>query len=229
MFLLPLYSQFLISDKELRVPKTSREQVLRAALDLLNDEGLDRLSTRRLAQRLGIESPALYWHFKNKAELLSAMAQEISNVGHNVPIPKGTRGWRLWFAENARTFRLSLLAYRDGARVHAGTRPSENDLARITPKVTYLIRVGFSRDDALTALYIGGQYTLGSVLEEQARSAYLTEGNESTSALPKKVREVSEAMTMSFHNGAESAFEFGLQLLIDGLDALRLRTREAKR
>ena len=51
--------------------KLSRETVIRAALDLLNEVGVDGLSTRRLAERLGVQQPALYWHFKNKRELLT--------------------------------------------------------------------------------------------------------------------------------------------------------------
>ena len=54
--------------------KLSRETVIRAALDLLNEVGVDGLSTRRLAERLGVQQPALYWHFKNKRELLDALS-----------------------------------------------------------------------------------------------------------------------------------------------------------
>ena len=47
--------------------KLSRETVIRAALDLLNEVGVDGLSTRRLAERLGVQQPALYWHFRTSA------------------------------------------------------------------------------------------------------------------------------------------------------------------
>ncbi|HGE7262434.1 TPA: TetR family transcriptional regulator, partial [Serratia marcescens] len=57
--------------------RLTRETVLRGALALLNEIGIDALSTRRLAQHLGVQSPTLYWHFKNKAELLKAMAETI--------------------------------------------------------------------------------------------------------------------------------------------------------
>ena len=55
--------------------KLQRDAVIRTALDLLDEVGIDGLSTRRLAERLGVQSPALYWHFKNKRALLDAMAK----------------------------------------------------------------------------------------------------------------------------------------------------------
>ena len=53
--------------------KLQREAVIRTALELLNDVGMEGLTTRRLAERLGVQQPALYWHFKNKTEVLTAM------------------------------------------------------------------------------------------------------------------------------------------------------------
>ncbi|WFR67498.1 TetR family transcriptional regulator [Curtobacterium flaccumfaciens] len=48
--------------------KLERERVIQEALDLLDEVGLDKVSTRALARRLGVEQPSLYWHFRNKAE-----------------------------------------------------------------------------------------------------------------------------------------------------------------
>jgi len=49
--------------------KMNRESVVGAALDLLDEVGLDAVSTRRLAKRLGVEQRSLYYHFRNKKEL----------------------------------------------------------------------------------------------------------------------------------------------------------------
>ncbi|MBZ8143936.1 TetR family transcriptional regulator, partial [Rubrivivax gelatinosus] len=51
-------------------PRLHRDDVLRAALGLLNEVGIDALTTRRLAERLGVQSPTLYWHFESRAALL---------------------------------------------------------------------------------------------------------------------------------------------------------------
>ncbi|HNG17360.1 TetR family transcriptional regulator, partial [Accumulibacter sp.] len=54
--------------------KLQPNTVIRAALDLLNEVGVDGLTTRKLAERLGVQQPALYWHFRNKRALLDALA-----------------------------------------------------------------------------------------------------------------------------------------------------------
>ena len=54
--------------------RLDRERVVRAALALLDEVGLDGLTLRRLAQDLGVKAPALYWHVASKADLLHEMA-----------------------------------------------------------------------------------------------------------------------------------------------------------
>ena len=54
-----------------------RQTVVRAALRLLDRAGLDGLTVRKLAGELGVQAPALYWHFKNKEELLEEMATTV--------------------------------------------------------------------------------------------------------------------------------------------------------
>ncbi|HLY78819.1 MAG TPA: TetR family transcriptional regulator, partial [Caulobacteraceae bacterium] len=46
-----------------------RRKIVETALGLLDDVGMDGLSTRRLAAELGVKGPSLYWHFKNMREL----------------------------------------------------------------------------------------------------------------------------------------------------------------
>ena len=49
--------------------KLDRQQIVDAALDLLNEVGIDQLSTRLLAQRLKVQQPALYWDFASKGAI----------------------------------------------------------------------------------------------------------------------------------------------------------------
>src|SRR5215510_10070741 len=51
-----------------------RETVVREALEQLDEVGLEGLTLRRIAKTLGVQAPALYWHFRNKQELLDEMA-----------------------------------------------------------------------------------------------------------------------------------------------------------
>ncbi|EBR7419052.1 TetR family transcriptional regulator, partial [Salmonella enterica] len=52
--------------------KLDKGTVIAAALELLNEVGMDSLTTRKLAERLKVQQPALYWHFQNKRALLDA-------------------------------------------------------------------------------------------------------------------------------------------------------------
>ncbi|MFF1574362.1 TetR/AcrR family transcriptional regulator C-terminal domain-containing protein [Leifsonia sp. NPDC058292] len=181
--------------------KISRETVIAQALDLLDEVGLDAVSTRRLAARLGVEQPSLYWHFRKKEDLLAAMAEAAMLPHTSVPLPQLPADWRAWFLDNTRSFRRTLLARRDGARLHAGLIPSA-DLDRITQKMRFLTASGVPELDAQMAMLTASRFTVGSVLEEQAETVSDT-GVEPPADLPKIDH--------------TTAFEAGLALILDGL------------
>lgn len=61
-----------------RKPLLSRERIVEKASALVDAEGLDAVSTRRLAAELGVSGPSLYNHFRNKDEILDAVADAVS-------------------------------------------------------------------------------------------------------------------------------------------------------
>src|SRR5512143_581135 len=95
-------------------------QVVRAALALLDEVGIDELTMRRLAERLGVQAASLYRHVKDKDELLALLADEIAG---EIPLPARSGGWRDRLVEAAWNVRRGLKAHRDAARVLAGTAP----------------------------------------------------------------------------------------------------------
>lgn len=179
--------------------KLNRDVVIAEALDLLDEVGLDAVSTRQLAKRLGVEQPSLYWHFRKKEELLSAMAEAAMAPHATAALPSAGDDWRAWFLENSRGFRRTLLMRRDGARLHAGLIPGATDLGRVTHKMAFLIAAGVPERDAQMAMFAASRFTVGSVLEEQADA-----GAEPRSDLPRITH--------------EEAFEAGLALIADGLE-----------
>ncbi|NEB15964.1 TetR/AcrR family transcriptional regulator C-terminal domain-containing protein [Streptomyces coelicoflavus] len=181
--------------------KMNRETVITEALDLLDEVGLDGVSTRRLAKRLGVEQPSLYWYFRTKRDLLTAMAQAAMAPHAAEPLPEPGEDWHTWFLENTRSFRRTLLARRDGARLHAGSRPTA-DLDRIRRKMDFLVASGVPERPAQMAMLASGRFTVGCVLEEQAET-----GAGDTAELPPGVPEIDH----------ESAFEAGLALITGGL------------
>ncbi|MEF9915461.1 TetR/AcrR family transcriptional regulator C-terminal domain-containing protein [Streptomyces sp. P5-A9] len=181
--------------------KLNRETVITEALDLLDEVGLDSVSTRRLAKRLGVEQPSLYWYFRTKKDLLKAMAQAAMAPHATAPLPGPGEDWHTWFLENTRSLRRTLLMRRDGARLHAGSRPTA-DLDRLRRKMEFLVTSGVPEHHAQMAMLAAGRFTVGSVLEEQAEA-----GPGDPADLPADVPTIDH----------ESAFEAGLALIVDGL------------
>lgn len=179
----------------------NRATVVTEALNLLDEVGLENVSTRRLAQRLGVEQPSLYYHFRTKKDLLAAMAQAAMVPHAEAPLPAPGDDWREWFLENTRSLRRTLLLRRDGARLHAGSAPT-GDLDRIRRKMAFLVASGVPEREAQMAMLAAGRYTVGSVLEEQADT-----GAEGALDQMADVPEIDH----------EAAFEAGLALILDGL------------
>ncbi|MBR8131571.1 tetracycline resistance transcriptional repressor TetR [Burkholderia ambifaria] len=202
--------------------RLTRDTVMRAALDLLNEVGVDGLSTRRLAERLGVQSPTLYWHFRNKAELLDAMAEAIMLERHGASLPRPGDAWDAWLLENARSFRRALLAYRDGARLHAGTRPRTLHFGSIERKVALLAEAGFAPDEAVDVMYAIGRFVVGWVLEEQAGAE-----RETDTTLPDTAEHplLAQGWAALRERGGDEAFERGVALIVDGARA-RLAARQ---
>ncbi len=134
----------------------------------MNEVGVDGLTTRKLAERLGVQQPALYWHFRNKRALLDALAEAMLAENHTHSVPRADDDWRSFLIGNARSFRQALLAYRDGARIHAGTRPGAPQMETADAQLRFLREAGFSAGDAVNALMTISYFTVGAVLEEQA-------------------------------------------------------------
>ncbi len=197
--------------------KLEREKIVDAALALLNEVGLDRLTTRKLAERLGVQQPALYWHFRNKNALLDAMNEEILRRGHTRRTPLPGEGWSAFILEHARSFRRALLAYRDGARVHAGNEPPDSELPYSDAQLRCLVDAGFEPRFAIRAMVTLGIYVVGSVLEEQATAERQTEIDrfmDRINAYPL----LAEAILAQVDDGFDAAFETGLALIVAGLE-----------
>ncbi|MCK2217512.1 TetR/AcrR family transcriptional regulator C-terminal domain-containing protein [Actinomadura sp. ATCC 31491] len=205
-----------------------RAAIVETALRLLNETGLDGLTLRRLAAELDVRAPALYWHFANKQELLDAMA---ARMAAGMRAVDGGGGWREALRGFARGLRATLNAYRDGARLAAGTRPSPELFASTERSVAALESAGFPAADAVQAMITLSGYVGGFVLEEQSDRTRPDAGDgppdlaEFARAYPR----LAAGLAAIGDPQGERSFDRGLELILDGLE-LRLRsyaTREA--
>ncbi|MGE8186073.1 TetR/AcrR family transcriptional regulator C-terminal domain-containing protein [Pseudomonas sp. NPDC086278] len=190
------------------------ERIVDEALSLLDEVGLDALSTRALAQRLGVKQPALYWHFKSRRKLLDAMNDRILMLAHKNRAPREDDTWDAFLWRVANSFRDALLSRRDGARIHAGTEATLDDLEPSERQLRFLVDAGFSATQALDVLVAISRYTVGCVLEEQAESERAPDPSLDEGAAHYPL--LSVALEHYRRQGHTAAFEHGLNMLIRG-------------
>jgi TetR/AcrR family transcriptional regulator, tetracycline repressor protein len=147
-----------------------RETVVRTALRVLDEAGLEGLTLRKIAGELGVQAPALYWHFKNKQELLDEMATTVfSDAMAEVGLGPDEGAWSEWALQYAEGLRRTLLRYRDGARIFSGTYLTDAAMyAGLEAALRRLTAAGFSLREAVLGLSTIYCYVVGFTIEEQA-------------------------------------------------------------
>jgi TetR/AcrR family transcriptional regulator, tetracycline repressor protein len=192
-------------------PALDRPTIVKTALRLLDDVGIDGLSTRRLAAELGIKSASLYWHFKDKNELLAEMSGAMFEECLPSPNVGGANfDWTEWLAEGCRAIRETALSRRDGAQVMAWPRPRITTTRIVfEDNVKTLMRSGLADMECRLTMQTLRRYAIGAALQEQS--------NKGASA------------SAGIVGTGEEGFEFGLQTFIEGLKTrLADRARMAK-
>jgi TetR/AcrR family tetracycline transcriptional repressor len=148
-----------------------QEEIVEAALDLLDTGGLSAVSLREIAKRLNIRAPALYWYFKNKEDLVDYMAQAILQKGFADLRPRETdEPWQDWLRAQMVRLRKAMLAYTDGGRVVAGAHfyPATMLSELFEQTLASLQSAGLDLRTAYHIAVTATRYTFGYVIEEQA-------------------------------------------------------------
>lgn len=146
-------------DSKKRSPLT-RDAISLAALELVNEIGIEKLTTRRLGEALGVEGPALYRHFANKSELLDHAAGALL-----LPVlrsPKPSEPWDEWLKAICNDALAEVLRFRDGARLLARALPTDPHDLLSRP----LREAGFGEDDATYASKLITRFMVGWQLHE---------------------------------------------------------------
>ena len=200
-----------------------RDRIVDEAMLLLNEVGIDKLTTRKLAERLGVQQPALYWHFKSKSALLDAVNSEMLARYHTHRLPSPGEDWVDFTLATARSMRRTLLTVRDGARIAAGTRPSTTDFADAERQLRLYVEAGFSAEEALHLSISVARYVVGYVLEEQGERERMEEEKGLDGDIDKELAPfpiLAEAFRSLEKEGSintEAAFERGLRYMVDGM------------
>jgi TetR/AcrR family tetracycline transcriptional repressor len=210
-----------------------REEIVRAAIDLLDDVGFDALSLRQLAVHLRMHAPGLYWYVESKQDLIDRMADRIMAEGMNIgPLAPG-QTWDAWLVELACTARRALLAHRDGARVVASAFLVRT--SAITPVLEQALEIlegaGFDSLIALGVTITLMRYATGIALDEQlsplkpAADDFAVRAKVMASTLidPERWPRVADAYRQVFNGeprDREKMFRWGAQMIVRGFDEM---------
>ena len=173
-----------------------RQQVIDEALRLADDEGLDALSLRTLAGRLGVQAPTLYWHIGSKVELLDALADAIMDDAiRAIPPSRSDDNWADWLLAALVELRRAMLHRRDGARIVSGARSSLRRADFSESAMSTLVGHGVELQQARLLVLAGERLTVGYVLEEQAptdETQQTPDGDELQRRFPVMIRAIGE-------------------------------------
>lgn len=195
-------------------------RIVETALALLDEVGLDGLTLRKLAAELGVQAPALYWHFKSKQELLDAMAAAMLDAKVARRPLDDPAQWRAWLAEFARGERATLNSRRDGARLAAGTRPSPELFEAVESMIETLEGSGFSDGDAMRGIFTLSSFVAGFVLEEQADRMRPDSGTEhpDLALVQASYPRLMGALMQVGDPQGDASFEAGVAMILDGME-----------
>jgi TetR/AcrR family tetracycline transcriptional repressor len=148
-----------------------KEAIVEKALEILNREGLDGVTLRRIASELHVKAASLYWHVRNKRELLDDMAEEMlrSRFASYDP-PERNIPWQAWLTGTANKLRETLLAYHDGGLVVAGANPNRaKTFAKLGAFLLTTLCETYDLDLEVAGILCSTVlvYTWASVIEEQ--------------------------------------------------------------
>jgi AcrR family transcriptional regulator len=217
-------------------PALSRERVLRTAIALADERGVDELTMRKLAKELGVEAMSLYHHVASKDDLLDGM---IDIVFGEIDAPSSDGDWKAELRKRAVSTRAALgrhpwaVGEMEGRTNHGASNMRLHDAV-----LGCLLGAGFSEEMAVHAYSIQDAYIYGFALQQTDMSPETPEDFAATAQrqmdqyrevladYPNLVRVVGGYVAKVGYD-YDTEFLFGLDVILDGLE--RLRDRDASR
>ncbi|MEV4124348.1 TetR/AcrR family transcriptional regulator [Nocardia sp. NPDC049707] len=209
-----------------RRPAVTRDDIVAAAMDLANSEGLDAVSMRRVASRLGVGPMALYTHIDSKDDLFDLLADALAG---EIILDENelTADWRASITQVARSER-AMIKRHPWATDLVGKRTTigPNALLHIEQSLKALDGLGISPAQATQIVQAVDQYTTGFVLRETLASSPESFGLDSPTGA--YVRDAAtkaghqRLVELLGHNPSElpdpdESFEQGLRWLLEGI------------
>jgi AcrR family transcriptional regulator len=212
---------------EPRIP-LSKERVLRAAVELADANGLEALSMRRLAKELGVEAMSLYNHVANKDEILSGICQIVAS---EVDVPSDPANWKTSIRQSAISAHDAFIRHRWSCSLMMRTPSIIPSRVQWMERVLATLReAGFSPNLTHHAYHALDSHIIGFTLWQvsfpfDTREELLDLAEDFLKQIPADeyphVIEHAQEHLAEPDPDEPNEFEFGLDLILDGLERLR--------
>jgi AcrR family transcriptional regulator len=205
----------------------SRERVMRAAIALADSSGIESLSMRKLGQDLGVEAMSLYNHVANKDDILDGI---VDLVFSEIALPSGKGDWKPAMRRRAVSAHEALLRHPWApSLMQSRTRPGSATLRHHDSVLGSLRNAGFTLVMAAHAVSAIDGYIYGFALQQinlplQSREQVAEVGEGMLRQMAGEYPHLAEMITdHAMKPGYDYAkeFEFGLDLILNGLERLR--------
>lgn len=208
-------------------PPLTLPRIVEAAVALLDEEGIDRLTMRRLAERLGVGAPSFYWHVDTKDDVIDLAVDAI--FGEVPPGTGNSARWRDDIIAVLSAWRAAMLRHPWAAAVPARRRPTigPNFLAWMEILQATLVRAGFSGNGLSAATWALYNHVMGSTASESTLQITDEErrvGQEKLTADGDRYPTLASTGYL-YDDDWDGSFTTGLDYLLDGLEAQLSRTR----
>lgn len=205
-------------------PPITEAAIVEAALGLLDEDGVEAVTMRAVAERLGVTTPTIYWHVASKDGLLDRLLDRL--CGEVAP-PSAKRRWDDRLRDVAKAMRATFAAHRDAARLAIGRFPLGPKGLGVTESVLQaLAEAGLGEEEAAFATYVFFNFvvafshleTIAPIAGPRDRADALLEVRRYLLGLPRErfpqVSRHAEALTA---RGLDRRFAFGLEQMLTGL------------
>lgn len=196
----------------------SRERIVTVAIELLDAQGLDKLSMRRLADRLGAGVMSLYWHVDSKEDVFDLALDTVLEY-RGSPQPADAGDWRSDITHILEDWRESMLRHPWSASLLPRRALGPNILARLELLSTTLSRAGVTDKDLNVAIWSLWNHVMGATITR----ASFDLSAEDMAAAQQRLARISERYPtiersrLLLDNDWDGAFRKGLDFLLDGL------------